>query len=111
MQPDNRDSFHPIPSASGGIARLACARLREAGKDVAAIASNAGLTVAKIDDPTIRLPVPVQIKLLELAAEELQDESLGFHLARSFDLREIGLVYYIVASPGHARIFERREPC
>jgi Arabinose-binding domain of AraC transcription regulator, N-term len=35
---------------------------------------------------------------LELAAEEVQDEWLGFHLARSFDLREIGLVYYVIAS-------------
>ena len=39
-----------------------------------------------------------QIRLLELAAGELQDELLGFHLARSFDLREIGLLYYVIAS-------------
>lgn len=93
-----RDSFHPIPSAAGSIARLACTRLREAGKDVAAVASKAGLTLAKLDDPTVRIPVPVQIKILQLAAEELEDDLLGFHLARSFDLREIGLVYYIIAS-------------
>jgi AraC-like DNA-binding protein len=42
--------------------------------------------------------VRTQIKLLDLAAEELQDEWLGFHLARGFDLREIGLVYYVMAS-------------
>jgi AraC-like DNA-binding protein len=72
--------------------------MHEAGKDVAAILSSAGLSVADIDDPTNRLPVPAQIKVLELAARELQDEFLGFHLARSFDLREIGLVYYIMAS-------------
>jgi AraC-like DNA-binding protein len=72
--------------------------MREAGKDVAAVLSRAGLTVSEIDDPTVRLQVPAQIKVLELAAEELQDELLGFHLARSFDLREIGLVYYIMAS-------------
>jgi hypothetical protein len=35
---------------------------------------------------------------LDLAAQELQDEFLGFHLARSFDLREIGLLYYVMAS-------------
>ncbi len=39
-----------------------------------------------------------QIKVLELAAQELQDDFLGFHLARSFDLREIGLHYYVMAS-------------
>jgi AraC-like DNA-binding protein len=33
-----------------------------------------------------------------LVSEELQDDLLGFHLARSFDLREVGLVYYVIAS-------------
>jgi AraC-like DNA-binding protein len=72
--------------------------MREAGKDVAAVLSRAGLSVGEVDDPTNRLQVPAQIKILELAAEELQDEFLGFNLARHFDLREIGLVYYIMAS-------------
>jgi hypothetical protein len=33
------------PECDGGIARLACARLREAGKDVAAVLSEAGLSM------------------------------------------------------------------
>ena len=45
-----------------------------------------------------RLEVPKQIRILELASEELKDGLLGFHLARNFDLREIGLVYYVIAS-------------
>jgi hypothetical protein len=56
------------------------------------ILSKVGLTPEEARDPAIRLEVRTQIKLLELAAEEVQDEWLGFHLARSFDLREIGLV-------------------
>jgi hypothetical protein len=51
-----------------------------------------------VDDPTLRLEVRTQIKVLELAAQELQDEFLGFHLARNFELREIGLLYYVMAS-------------
>jgi AraC-like DNA-binding protein len=90
--------FHSIPSATGGIARLACARLRELGKDVKAVLSKAGLRPEQADDPTARLEVRIQIKILELAAEELRDDFLGFHLARGFDLREIGLVYYVMAS-------------
>jgi AraC-like DNA-binding protein len=90
--------FRSIPSATGGIARLACARMREAGKGVAAVLSGAGLTVAELSDPSLRLAVRTQIKVLELAAQELQDEFLGFHLARGFDLREIGLLYYVMAS-------------
>jgi hypothetical protein len=87
-----------IPSATGGIARLACARMREAGKGLEAVLSGAGLTVEEVDDPTVRLEVRTQIKVLELAAQELQDDFLGFHLARSFDLRKIGLHYYVMAS-------------
>ncbi|KWV52976.1 transcriptional regulator [Bradyrhizobium macuxiense] len=60
--------------------------------------SGAGLTAQEMDDPTTRLEVHSQIKILELAAEELGDEFLGFHLALGFDLREIGLVYYVIAS-------------
>jgi AraC-like DNA-binding protein len=92
------DRFGAIPSATGGITRLACARLRELGRDVRPVLSGAGLTLREADDPTTRLEVQTQIKVLELAAEELRDEFLGFHLARNFDLREIGLVYYVMAS-------------
>jgi AraC-like DNA-binding protein len=96
MQLTNR--FSSIPSATGGIARLACRRVRGAGRDLAELVSRAGLTLAVIDEPTHRLDVIDQIKLLDLAAEELGDEFLGFHLAQDFDLREIGLLYYVMAS-------------
>ena len=98
MQFASSDGFNSIPSATGGIARLACARLEELGKDPTVILSKVGLTPEAARDPAVRLEVRTQIKLLELAAEEAQDEWLGFHLARSFDLREIGLVYYVIAS-------------
>jgi len=89
-----------IPSATGGIARLACARMRELGKDVAAVLSKADLTAAEVDDPAARLEVRTQIRILQLAADELDDDLLGFHLARSFDLRAIGLLYYVMSSSG-----------
>jgi AraC-like DNA-binding protein len=95
------ESFRTIPSATGGITRLACAKLREQGKDVARILTRAGLIAETVDDPAARLEARAQIKLLELAAEELDDELFGFHLARHFDLREIGLVYYVIASSQH----------
>jgi AraC-like DNA-binding protein len=98
MQVAKLNSFNSIPSATGGIARLACARLNDLGMDPAVSLSKVGLTSEAARDPTIRLEVRTQIKFLELAAEEMQDEWLGLHLARSFDLREIGLVYYVMAS-------------
>jgi hypothetical protein len=77
---------------------LACARLDEIGKAPTVILSKVGLTPEEAQDPAVRLDIWSQIELFELAAEEVQDEWLGFHLARSFDLREIGLVYYVMAS-------------
>jgi AraC-like DNA-binding protein len=92
------DGFCSIPSATGAIARLACARLRELGHDVAAVLAEVGARPEQVNDDAIRLEVPKQIRILELASEELEDGLLGFHLARNFDLREIGLVYYVIAS-------------
>jgi hypothetical protein len=98
MRSGTPDGFCSIPSATGGIARLACARLRELGKDVAAVLAEVGARPEQVNDDAIRLEVPKQIRILELASEELQDGLLGFHLARNFDFREIGLVYYVIAS-------------
>jgi AraC-like DNA-binding protein len=87
-----------MPSASGGIARMVYARLRERGIPATPLLSKAGLSVEQIDDRGARLKVRSQIRFLELAADALQDDLLGFHLARDYDLREIGLLYYVMAS-------------
>jgi AraC-like DNA-binding protein len=92
------ESFRTIPSATGGIARLACAKLQACGKDVTGILIRSGLLLEEINDPVSRLEARAQVKLLELAAQELGDELFGFHLAQRFDVREIGLVYYVMAS-------------
>jgi AraC-like DNA-binding protein len=87
-----------MPSASGGIARMVYARLRERGIPAMPLLSKAGLSIAQIDDRAARLKVRSQIRFLELAADALQDDLLGFDLARDYDLREIGLLYYVMAS-------------
>jgi AraC-like DNA-binding protein len=89
-----------LPSAGGGISRLACARAKEAGLDWKELVSAAGLTIKQIEDRHMRLGVRNQIALLKLVADALQDDFLGFHLARDFDLRETGLLYYVMASSG-----------
>jgi Arabinose-binding domain of AraC transcription regulator, N-term len=38
--------------------------------------------------------------LLKLVGEALGDELLGLHLAAEFDPREVGLVYFVLASSG-----------
>jgi AraC-like DNA-binding protein len=87
-----------MPSATGGIARLVYARLREAGVPTAPLLSRAGLTVEQIEDRSVRLKVQSQIRFLELGAEALQDDCLGFHLVQDYELRELGLFYYVLAS-------------
>jgi AraC-like DNA-binding protein len=87
-----------LPSAVGTITRLAYAQTAAAGIDVGPLLKKAGLTPQQIDDTTVRLNVRDQITFLNLAADALQDEFLGFHLAQPPDLRELGLLYYVSAS-------------
>jgi AraC-like DNA-binding protein len=86
-----------IPMAQGGLSRLAIARLKSAGVPAAPLLKRAGLTPELIAEPEERLSVRNQIALLDEAAIALKDDCIGFTLARDFDLREIGLLYYVMA--------------
>jgi AraC-like DNA-binding protein len=87
-----------LPTASGGLSRLAVSRLRRAGIRLEPLLSCAGLTIDQIDDPEQRIDASNQITFLEAAAEALNDEFLGFNLAEEFDCRDLGLLYYVMAS-------------
>src|SRR5262245_40085254 len=87
-----------IPMAGGGLSRLAIARLKSAGVPVESLLRRAGLTPELIAEPQERLSVRSQIALLDEAAIALKDDCIGFTLARDFDPREIGLLYYVMAS-------------
>jgi AraC-like DNA-binding protein len=86
------------PSAEGTLSRLACARARAAGIDVAPLMVKAGVTRQQVEEDNVWLPAQGQITLLKLIADALQDDLLGFHLARDYDLREVGLLYYVFNS-------------
>jgi AraC-like DNA-binding protein len=86
-----------IPMAQGGLSRLTIARLKSAGVPVAPLLKRVGLTPELIAEPEERLNVRSQIALLDEAAKALKDDYLGFTLARDFDLRAIGLLYYVMA--------------
>jgi AraC-like DNA-binding protein len=94
----NGNDLDRFPSAMGVVTRLACERLKNEGVEVKALLHKAGLTEQQIDDRCSRLAVKDQIRFLDLAAETLKDEYLGFHLAQTFDLRMSGLFYYVLAS-------------
>ena len=83
------------PSAAGLLSRLACARAVSAGIDVAPLMVKAAVTRKQVEDDSVRLAVKGQIKFVELVADALHDDLLGFHLGCDYDLREIGLLYYV----------------
>jgi AraC-like DNA-binding protein len=87
-----------IPTAQGGLSRLVIARLKSARVPIPPLLRRAGLTPEQIADPDERLSVLSQITLLDEAAIALKDDCIGFTLARDFDIRKIGLVYYVMAS-------------
>jgi len=89
---------HTLPSAAGLIARLAYLLAKERRVDVESLLGKAGLSQKQIDDPNIRVEVRKQIKFLNLVADAIGDDLLGFHLSQTFDLRKIGLLYYVLGS-------------
>jgi AraC-like DNA-binding protein len=84
--------------ARGGLSRLAIARLKSAGVLVEPLLRRAGLTPEVVAEPEERLSVRSQVALLDEVAIALKDNCLGFTLARDFEPREIGLLYYVMAS-------------
>jgi AraC-like DNA-binding protein len=87
-----------FPTASGGISRRAYALAKTAGLDPEPMLKKAGLTQYQIADPRVRLKVKDQIAFLNIVANAIKDEFLGFHLACDVELRELGLLYYVLAS-------------
>lgn len=86
------------PTAGGGIARLAIAHAVAANIDPAPLLHQAALTFVQMEHRDTRIGVRNQIALLRLVADVVGDDLLGFHLAGRFELQEIGLLYYILAS-------------
>ncbi|ARO54925.1 AraC family transcriptional regulator [Methylorubrum zatmanii] len=86
------------PSATGALARLAVARAAASGIDVQPCLSRAGLSERQIKNRHARIGATNQAALVGLLAEALEDDLFGFHLGQSFELGEIGLLYYVMAS-------------
>ena len=93
-----RKGIERLPVASGGMSRLAYKHARAAGIGLEVQLQEAGLTHAQIENQRAPIKVRDQIKFLNLVASAMDDDFLGFHLAQECDLREIGLLYYVLAS-------------
>src|SRR6516165_7403360 len=86
------------PSAEGGMTRLAFSQALEKCVDVDALLRKAGLSRTQIEDTHTRISVRSQVVFLDLVAKAVDDDLLGFHLSQDFDLRMIGVLYYVFAS-------------
>lgn len=86
------------PRALAGLSRLAARRLAQAGVDPEPLLAAAGLSRSLIEAPGGRVDVRSQLAFVDLAAQALGDELLGFHMALDGDLRELGAFYYVMAS-------------
>ena len=90
--------FSSLPTASGAIARAAYALAMHARLDVRPLLKSSNLIPQQIKNSQFRIPVRNQIKFLSAVADQLPDPFLGIHIAEGIDIREAGLVYYVVAS-------------
>jgi AraC-like DNA-binding protein len=89
-----------VPSAGGALARLVFARAQAERLELDPLLKSAGLSRRQLSNRKTWIPVRDQIKFVNLVADALEDDCLGFHLAQDFDLREVGLFYYTMASSG-----------
>lgn len=86
-----------VPTAVGLAARLAVAHLVQSGIDPAPLLSRSGVSKADLSSQR-RIKVLSQIELLAQASRATNDAWIGLTLAKDFDLREVGMLYYVAAS-------------
>jgi hypothetical protein len=77
---------------------LAARELVASSIDPAPLLMESGMPSTLSNHMLARVPVRSQSIFLDLAADALKDDLLGFHLALSFDFRALGFIYYVVAS-------------
>jgi AraC-like DNA-binding protein len=86
-----------IPTADGLITRLAIDHLKSREIDPIPLLQQARLSSSALGSRQ-RISAASQIALLELASSALKDDWIGLTLAANFDLRELGMLYYVAAS-------------
>jgi AraC-like DNA-binding protein len=91
-----RDLIAP-PTAAGLAARLALAQLERRKIDPVPLLARSGLSVSALIDRR-RISADSQIRFLELVSEATGDDWIGLTLSEGFDLRELGMLYYVAAS-------------
>ena len=87
-----------LPTATGFSARLAIAALRNRRVGADPLLRRVGLSERDFDNRQGRISAGAQSKLLEYAAEALNDSAFGLHLAQQTNPREAGLLFYVTSA-------------
>jgi AraC-like DNA-binding protein len=87
-----------LPTATGFAARQTLAFLRTRNVAFAPLLRRAGLSERDIDNRPTRISAAAQSKLLEYAAEAVDDSAFGLHLAERVNPRAAGLLFYVASA-------------
>ncbi len=98
MEVTNGGIPYLLPTTTGFPARRAVAALRNHNIDPAPLLQHVGLSEEDLNRQENRISAAAQARLLESAAEALQDPALGFHIATEVNPRELGLVFYVASA-------------
>ncbi len=87
----------PSPLTDATLSRLACEHLLKEGRSARPLLRASGLPLSVMERPET-VGAMQQATFLELAARELGDDLLGFHLATTIDGRVFGPFFHLLAS-------------
>ena len=94
---ESSDDVLGTPMATGLAARLAYAQLEQRRVDPVPLLARSRLSADSVFDQT-RISALSQIKFLEGVSKATGDQWIGLTIAEKFDLRELGMLYYVAAS-------------
>ncbi len=87
-----------LPTVTGIAARLTINALRKHNVAIAPMLRHAGLSEHDFDSQQHRISAASQAKLLEYAAEAMDNSAFGLHLAEEANPREAGLLFYVTSA-------------
>lgn len=92
------DENDPFLRVDGVATRFAIEQLRTAGIDPEPLLAKAGISGRRLAAPSKGISAKNQLRFLEIAAAALDRSDFGFRLAQQGDVREGGVLYYVMAA-------------
>ena len=96
-----------LPTAMGFAAKRAIDALRRRNVATAPVLCDAGISerdLAASGPLHHRISAAGQSRLLDSAAEAIEDTAFGLHLAEQTDPRDAGIIFYVALADGELRL-------